>query len=164
MDHLPCPHSPVHGPIEVPYACIEEYDDGTLETYPVRKGWASPTSPSENVSRFIQTWLFFGLLTTFFGETINTKDWTSSRENPRRTIITTIMLPQIASRWIDQQRALDEQSSETRSIKIKAALLFVSHLVDSLYSLAGLGALDLRIILSIELLGEFLQSASFRAY
>jgi hypothetical protein len=165
MDHLLTPRQPLYELVEVPYVCneLDEYDGGPLETYPARKGWQDLTHKTPNLEGIVQTWLFFGFLTTFFGERTKVENWTCSRENPRRTVVTTQKLPQLAARWIDQQRTLDEASSEKRSLEIKATVLFVSRMISSLYSLSG-NALDRRIILSIELLGEFLQSTSFRAY
>lgn len=168
MDHLPCPRHPIHGPIEVPYVCTEEYDGGPIETYPKRRRERSQQradTPNGDVSSFVQTWLFFGMLTTIFGRKVNIGEWTCTLGDPHRIVVTTKELSRAAPRWIDEHRAMDEQSSQRRILEIKAALLFVSRLIGSLYSMAENSrcGLDRTIILSIELLGEFLQSALFRA-
>lgn len=168
MDHLPCPRHPIHGPIEVPYVCTEEYDGGPIEAYPMRRRERSQqraNMPNRDISGFVQTWLFFGMLTTIFGRKVNIGEWTCTLGDPHRTVVTTKELSRAAPRWIDERRAMDEQSSQRRILEIKAALLFVSRLICSLYSMAedSRYGLDRRIILSIELLGEFLQSALFRA-
>ena len=85
MDHLALPRDPILPLTEVPYLCTEHYDVTIpfLE-YPGRKGkpWlvvevgqvmfelyddVSPTPKSE-LERFLQTWLFFGLLAEILGD------------------------------------------------------------------------------------------------
>jgi len=162
MDHLPRPRFPKYSPIEVPYLCIEEYDGGPLETYPQRKGWSNLANPETTLS-YLQTWLFFGLLNTVFGDKINTTTFTRHVQDPSRKVIDTSTLPEITSNWIKAERALEQTTKNNRRKRTTDAIVFVARCMKAIYH-AGDNPLALRIIFSIELLSEFLQSASFRAY
>jgi hypothetical protein len=83
MDHLELPRNPKHPPIYIPLVARENYDGGNLESYPQRMGWSDADvtgsdgcakSKDERAS-FIQTWLFFGLLSKIFGNDFKQDDW-----------------------------------------------------------------------------------------
>ena len=95
MEHLQIPRTPTHEPLLVPYFCKEEYDGGPFHTYPERKEWSKdelanvrtwdrevpfvfkyvndvrynerPKHSLEATEAFLQNWLYFGLLSAFFG-------------------------------------------------------------------------------------------------
>lgn len=72
------PRDPISALPRVPYVCDEQYDGGDWLTYPIRAGWPQvvPSAeypdytfselmhPSDDqaLERFLQTWIFFGLL------------------------------------------------------------------------------------------------------
>lgn len=83
MEHLPLPEGVA--PIFVPYITEEEYDRGDFVSYPARKGWDFspwvigfhwgidplnmirwlPDGKSmDDLAAFLQTWLFFGRLSS----------------------------------------------------------------------------------------------------
>jgi hypothetical protein len=164
MDHLLHPPSPKHASIEVPYLCSEQYDGGPLESYPERKGWSTMANP-ETALGFIQTWLYFGLLhtTTSFSGRISEKMFISLKSDPSRAVIDTTPLLILVSDWIDRERALDSATRALRREQTRSALVFVARCMEGIYH-ASESPAGLEIIFSIEMLCEFLQSASLRAY
>ena len=95
MDHLELPRNPKHLPISIPFVARESYDGGEFESYPQRKGWTDAevagsdgcTKPKDERASFIQTWLFFGLLSTIFGSNFEQEDWIA-RTDPDHPVIT----------------------------------------------------------------------------
>ncbi|KAF2493286.1 hypothetical protein BU16DRAFT_75751 [Lophium mytilinum] len=80
MDHLPLPSSPSLNH-EIPYLCTENFDGGPFATYDTRSGWTwssvagqiqfkrnGKTANNEQIASFLQTWLYFGLLSETLGE------------------------------------------------------------------------------------------------
>ena len=86
MDILYVPQNSTYPVEKVPYVCVERYDGGAFLSYPAREnmlGRMPPTKisamrgppypallypdPKEDMERFYQTWLFFGLLAEFLG-------------------------------------------------------------------------------------------------
>ena len=108
MEHLPLPKDVLSpGPGPVPYVCREAYDGGPFLTYPVRKkefnALANETGifntdingviskPIAELEAFIQTWLFFGLLTEVFGDLFTTSQYVvtpTSTSGPRNGLTT----------------------------------------------------------------------------
>ncbi|KIW87652.1 uncharacterized protein Z519_11626 [Cladophialophora bantiana CBS 173.52] len=94
MDHLELPHEPKHSHIAVPYLRADQYDGGHFETYPNRKGWSeadirglSSTSRSmDERAAFVQSWLFFGLLSTVFGPRYVEADWVDASDPLQPTV------------------------------------------------------------------------------
>lgn len=79
MDHLIYPGDSAVSPLLVPflYDGSIEYDGLGHSSYPQRRGWASEENPlawlfcgPEELARRAQTWLYFGTLSEFVGETI----------------------------------------------------------------------------------------------
>jgi hypothetical protein len=83
MDHLELPRNSKHPPIYIPLVARENYDGGNLESYPQRVGWSDAdvtgsngcTKSKDERASFIQTWLFFGLLSKIFGGDFKQDDW-----------------------------------------------------------------------------------------
>lgn len=85
MDHLPLPHDPAIGSLTIPFLCTDEYDNGAFSSYPGRHGWnVQPNSwpipllqynkhvvDTSEIGAFLQTWLYFGLLSDTLGTSVN---------------------------------------------------------------------------------------------
>lgn len=110
MDHLPLPRNPIHPPVQVPCTATEDYDAGPFETYPDRQGWKDRTikewhiifeERQHDLSAFLQTWLYFGLMSTLFGEPIALLEFTRERNVSRGDrIISTLGLLPALEKWI----------------------------------------------------------------
>lgn len=104
----------------VPYAAprSEYYDGKDFFGYPKRCGWNKKDLMGENsfgnrtkeqVERFFQTWLFFGMAIEVFKSlniTVNTEDFLCSNEypdpepgSPQKRIVTTAKLPSLLLEW-----------------------------------------------------------------
>ena len=74
MDHLPVPSDAIRPDIEVRYLCQNAYDGGEdFDTFPTRQGskfddqgWLVWKGSDKDMLAFYQTWLYVGLLQTFF--------------------------------------------------------------------------------------------------
>lgn len=80
MDHLPRPANATLGSLQIPYLSTFPYDGGPFSSFPARHGWELlsresahtfmhnrlPATP-EATSAFLQTWLYFGLLSETLG-------------------------------------------------------------------------------------------------
>ena len=82
MDHFDQPANPEHPLIQIPFVATERFDGGDFPGYLTRRGWtdedisghAGCAKSLHERSRFLQTWLFFGLLETVFSQ-ISTSDY-----------------------------------------------------------------------------------------
>jgi hypothetical protein len=84
MDHLQSPQNPIHPPVEVRYVCLEERDGGDFSGYQERKGLSTASldklanQDHAKFESFWQTWMFFGLLKSVFGEDVPSADFIRS--------------------------------------------------------------------------------------
>jgi len=170
MDHLPNPRNPTHVPIEVPYVCKEDYDDGPFSQYLERKGWTQSNiidsrelgKPLQDVQSILQTWLYFGILTEVFGEPIRAANFIRTNERGRK-LITTSLLPFLASQWIQRERALP-QHIRRRDESHACRCLFEVNNILTLLSLRDPNVLDRNLLLSFKVLFEYLLDARPFAY
>lgn len=112
MDHLP-PVSRSYNPVQVPYLG-GEYDGEDFEGYPMRQdldlqrlqeGDLQGRSNAD-VARFLQTWLYFGLLHGVLGIEVSTQDFVRVEGSDRR-YVKTQKLKEYLQRWrslMDQER------------------------------------------------------------
>lgn len=112
MDHLP-PVSRPYNPVQVPYLG-GRYDGEDFEGYPMRqhldlqrlqKGDPQGRSNAE-VARFIQTWLYFGMLHGVLGVDASTQDFVRVEVSDQH-YVTTQKLKEYLQRWrslMDQER------------------------------------------------------------
>lgn len=77
MEHLPYPRNAILPPLKVPYICkdTEAYDGQGFHDFPPRKGWNESFDFSLRDLGRAQSWLYFGLLSTVFGEYFNANDF-----------------------------------------------------------------------------------------
>ena len=112
MEHLPPVVDP-QDPLRIPYLG-GEFDGKDFEGYPTRQGLDLQGLQQgdlqgrsrADVARFLQTWLYFGLLHGVLGIEIATKDFTRTGESDQRCI-TTQNLRDYLRRWrliVDQER------------------------------------------------------------
>jgi hypothetical protein len=120
--------------IEVPYICLEEYDNEGFVEYPLRKGrelavrtehgattWYSPREPFRGESLtakdapLLQTWLYFGLLSEVLGVSISSKEFIREKKPTARTICRTM-----ESLSIDE---LAQPTAEPSQLIVSTALL-----------------------------------------
>lgn len=148
MEHLCLPRDVVApGPGSVPYVCKKDYDGGPFLTYPARREDLNPVRPvvlSEfshlnplnampvaELEAFIQTWLFFGLLTEIFGDLFVPSQYISTHvalneasitglspsfNIPGSTkILNTSQLIPMVSAWMSRIQASNEPEEDRRS-------------------------------------------------
>jgi hypothetical protein len=121
MDHLPLPRNPKLRRDEIPYVCKQEYDGEGFLTYAERHGWTKDDiiiedayqRTKEDVSSFIQAYLWFGLGHEVFGDAFNSRSMTRLNDRQER-VLTTEALPDIAELWIKMQQ--EEPVSRCRSL------------------------------------------------
>ena len=99
MDHLPSVKRPVRPPPEIPYLSsgFPTYDHGTFSHYPTRCRFNPEQSGIDGVMRFVQEWMFFGLMDavfTFGGNTEFKRDDFIRRSSNGKMVITTEKLQQ----------------------------------------------------------------------
>jgi hypothetical protein len=105
MDHLQYPSNGLP-PLEIPFLCEEEYDGFGLQDYPERKGYKKDEITSGNwpqdrlgeAASFLQSWLYFGLMTVVFGIPVPLNDFTRLNSDGRK-VITTKLLPKYLMEW-----------------------------------------------------------------
>lgn len=135
MEHLPLREDSKR--IIIPYVCVEEFDGGEFLSYPQRKGWDIPRwrrgmlprrydtdfdrdVDVDEVAAFLQTWLFFGLLSSCLQSKIVVSDFV--RTDARgQAVITTANLQRYLESW--KLRAADETETE-REEKYASVLRF----------------------------------------
>ncbi|KAL8722717.1 MAG: hypothetical protein Q9225_000829 [Loekoesia sp. 1 TL-2023] len=90
MDHLPYPDNAILPPLKIPYICkdIEAYDGQGFHDYPLRKGWNEPFQCTFRDIARAQSWLYFGLLSEFFGESFDTKDFVDVTADGEQVVTT----------------------------------------------------------------------------
>ena len=124
MDHVRIPKDPVGPLIEVPYLCAEEYPRLPFQAYPAFNKWTladiffrpqwtreapwdddrtTDRRPIEEATSFLQSWLFFGLLTTIL-PIASVQDFVALNASGT-AIITTRKLPEYI-------RALEERDKD----------------------------------------------------
>ena len=103
MEHLARPRSPAEDQFHVPYIGMKAYDCGLFLEYPEREGWHKAVellaqSTHGNVqadwirlTAFLQRWLFFGLLHSFFQDSYNELDYIH-RDSHGEAFLTTASL------------------------------------------------------------------------
>ena len=116
MDHLPS--FGASAPIEVPYLGGEIYDGLEFQGYPERKGWDTVNiiegrfdgRTYEETASFLQTWLYFGLVSSVIPMTVKMNDFLHKTE-AGRSIVTSKYLPRYIHSWHERAK---ECSSEQR--------------------------------------------------
>ncbi|TID20896.1 hypothetical protein E6O75_ATG05661 [Venturia nashicola] len=114
-------------PIHIPYIGLDHLDEGDFLTFPDRKGWdvSSWRWSTEEVgfdlngrtiqemSSFLQAWLFFGLLRAVLDIPISQTDFTRRDESDGRQLITTALLPKHLEDWKARYDLFGKEEQET---------------------------------------------------
>ncbi|ERF75247.1 hypothetical protein EPUS_00039 [Endocarpon pusillum Z07020] len=116
-------------PIVIPYFCTEDWDSSDFLTYPKRKGWdLTAWEPSdgefkldtggrsfEEISAFLQTWLFFGLLESVLGIRIPREDFIRQKKagkDEKQVVITTRKLKHYLEDWRRRMAELTKEEQD----------------------------------------------------
>lgn len=159
MDHLPCSENHLWQHVRVPYLCQEEYDGLAFSDYPVRKGWQDAHSRALDLSRrsrddqsaFLQTWLFFGMLTEVFGVPVSTQDFVKDDQ------VTTERLSEYTLRWHERLLSMSGARRQECHITAQQCLRTVrDHCLTLLDETTSDCPLNPEIRLSVRILGESL--------
>ncbi|KAL8818573.1 MAG: hypothetical protein Q9223_002816 [Gallowayella weberi] len=146
MEHLLLPRDVAnHGPSFVPYVCREEYDGGPFLTYPARLGPSNtfaletkldydiigrvPQASCAELESFVQTWIFFGLLTEVLGDLFVPSQYVTATaavnldENHKQVLNTSELVPTI-KKWMQQvQKSADTKEEQRNQYEHIAACL-----------------------------------------
>lgn len=104
MNHFMLPARPSHIDISIPYLSKLHYDGKGYQTYPVhraytfdRQGLIEHEDHSEELLSFYQEWLYFGLMTEFFGHAVAVESFIQEVDGHRQ--IDTSTLPSLIRSW-----------------------------------------------------------------
>ncbi|KAI9821923.1 MAG: hypothetical protein M1827_002505 [Pycnora praestabilis] len=163
MDHYP-PISRPYNPIQFPYLG-GEYDGGDFAGYPSRQQWDTDqlqrgnlqNKSAHDAARFLQTWLYFGMMHEILGIPIVTADFIFVDEHKQR-FITTRRLREYLHRWKLQ---IDRETESQGDALLRRNQRVVDCLDHSYNVWNGLKHLqvDPKIELSIQLLASALEHA-----
>ncbi|KAL8798065.1 MAG: hypothetical protein Q9182_006989 [Xanthomendoza sp. 2 TL-2023] len=137
MEHLLLPRDVAdHGPSLVPYACREEYDGGPFLTYPTRLGPSNtfaletqldydiigrvPQASCAELESFVQTWIFFGLLTEVLGDFFVPSQYVTAAsavdlDESHEQVLNTRELVPAVKKWMQQVQKSADTKEEKRS-------------------------------------------------
>ncbi|KAF9631113.1 hypothetical protein BFW01_g1975 [Lasiodiplodia theobromae] len=124
-------------PVSIPYLG-SEFDGGDFFTFPDRQGWdvssweyVEPEESEfdmngrslEEMAAFLQTWLFFGLLSAFLGDKCSPNDFIRTDEAGNK-FITTKMLDRYLEEWRQRIKGLmTEDEIETQGDLLESYLM-----------------------------------------
>ena len=179
MEHL---HDGSSEPsIQVPYLCNQMYDGGDFDSYPLRAGFDVPTIASSNFESktreacigFLQSWLYFGLLSDFFGALAEFRlsDFINHADNGSRTV-TTRKLPYIIRKWnaLEQAKAAEDRVRAFQRTKYRLlslhnlAVFFCEGVPSGDGKIRTIQLLPAEVSLSIQILADTLQHAGHEIY
>ncbi|KAL8689351.1 MAG: hypothetical protein Q9224_004658 [Gallowayella concinna] len=135
MEHILLPRDVANpGPSPVPYVCRDEYDGGPFLTYPARLGPSNslaleiqldydivgrvPQASCAELESFVQTWVFFGLLTEALGDFFVSSQYVrpasavDSNEGHDKVLDTSELVPTVKM-WMQQI----QKSADTKEVK-----------------------------------------------
>jgi hypothetical protein len=123
MDYIARPSSLESDPIEVPCLCTEDYDGKSFLEYPERRGISLPDllmcdifPQASQMVDFVQTWLFFGLLSAVLERTVTIAKYTRIDSSGNLLIDTT--LPDDLRVWVDHLKSQPQKSLQDSERRI----------------------------------------------
>ena len=152
---------------------MEKYDGDDFLTYPERAGWDVSTwkwsTPEEGfdlngrtvseMSAFLQTWLFFGLLASVTGCRISADDFV--KENPRgQRFITTSRLAKTLDHWRERISRLSPRGKDIEDSRSYDCIIEAASINDMLIFLLSYG----ETLFAQMLLVEALKGASYHIF
>ena len=199
MDHIELPLKPSHEPVEMPYFCSEQYNVGQFLTHPKRRGWTngellnpctwdrdihvlyryvydseyrqSPVHSLEEKSSFLQSWLYFGLLHSFFGGSPDHDDFVRKGVGGK-PIVTTSKLRIYGDDWLARIRDIKARG-DAKGIPIEQSELqhewrtlnlCLRTASDQMSIICNEASISPPLLLSSGLLGEYLTKLKLRAF
>jgi hypothetical protein len=170
MDLLPSVSDPVYPLPTVPLLCHEEFDGLEFSSYPARRGWEvarllcgdfGEKSPDETVA-FLQTWLYFGVLSEIIGPSNRVKMCDFSKEGgDGRKYVTTIQLLRYLEQWVVFVESRSEKDLGEYFWKVGECLRNLCGMCDILYRSVTC-PLPAEVLLSVMVLGSTIDHALFR--
>ncbi|MCJ1327321.1 hypothetical protein MMC10_003989 [Thelotrema lepadinum] len=165
MDHVQLAEAATHEPLEVPDQCLDHYPQGTpFQIYPSIKQWTRKAPfgddfeverrPLEEATSFLQNWLFFGLRTSLLGPAVPLEDF-RRKTLEGKNVITTSKLPEHVHALEERDQNLIDVQIEHRRSNADQCLLTAHKVLSFVY---GGTTIDMRILLSLSALGDYLTS------
>jgi hypothetical protein len=117
MDHIPKPQGKQQSSIEIPYICGEGFRYDTTTPFAQYEAdldhfkglqHGEHSGSKDKAALIMQKWLFFGVINVFFGTAniaIETDDFVRRDENGR-SLITTHLLEELLSTWVENIKLL----------------------------------------------------------
>ncbi|KAL8658232.1 MAG: hypothetical protein Q9202_007609 [Teloschistes flavicans] len=187
MEHLPLPRDIAEpGPSPVPFVCQGDYDGGPFLTYMTRIDTSSslaaetlleyhrvgrlPRLPIPELESFVQTWIFFGLLTEILGDLFVPSQYVTAapsaglHESHDRVLTTHQLVPTVRI-WKDQVHKSDNTEDEKcRQYEHIAACLQLASTVLSAVKSDARPDFNHHVRSSMASVGELLSLATNQAY
>lgn len=170
MDHVVLPRNPTRPLPSVKVYTTVEYDGGPFVSYLDRIGWTeqellgwfSPRT-SDEIHAVLQTWTYFGLLSTVLGHPVPISKLTGQKYG--QSVINTKDLPAMVHAWVERESHLSPSQRLAHKENMKVCMEKVWHVYDAL----GMGrsahnALDSYFCLSVAVLCELLIALHKYAY
>jgi hypothetical protein len=130
MEHLPYPDGPSISPLEVPYYERYTYDRLGLKDFPTRQslidpengGWVGLDDPT-NMAAFLQAWLWFGLLESWLGESLDTREFVKHHNGSAQgPVLTAVSLSKRLETLTNRTHAMSEQEKFVERTRQKNVL------------------------------------------
>ena len=118
-------------PIVIPCFATEEYDGGDIMSYPKRQGYC--VGRGKKSISFMQTWLYFGLLSEFLGRCVKIAEYSRFEEDGSRVMSTASLLLDIDV-WKSQHIAIEEKEDHDYLQRWSKVALKIAELLSLLKS------------------------------
>ncbi|KAI1749454.1 hypothetical protein F4782DRAFT_303906 [Xylaria castorea] len=173
MDHVKLPRNPTRSLPSVPIYARQEYDGGPFLDYLDRIGWSeqelvgwfSPRT-SDELHDVLQTWTYFGLLSTILGRRVSIAQFTKVSESDKGSgglnevstlELTTKDLTPLVHEWVEREARLPRSKRLVDEEHMRLCMEKVWHIYDALgMDRSEHNALDSCFCLSVQVLCELL--------
>ncbi len=164
MEHVPLPSKFTSHLVKIPLFTKEEWDGKNFIAYPDRTGWRdaiSRRSWGQDPTPFIQTWLFFGLISTIFGRKATFCEFTTTDESGEIIISTKSLKNR------DKWRIQPNELGYPMMSGLKKAIVCLKEAKSAFFTFAQSNCgyeMDAKLALSVSTVAEFLCALVFREY
>jgi hypothetical protein len=164
MEHLLRPRSPITPLEHIPYYSIQPYDGNGFLLYPLRTKWVDEHDnisdeafqrSEEDISQFIQAYLWFGLGHEVLGDDFNAENFVCKMHSGDE-VLTTIKLPELAKRWSQVQRRQTRKARKERFEHLHLCLQRSQQMLVIFDHEESQAKIDGRVERAVAALGEFL--------
>ena len=175
MDHLPLPRNPLIADFDVPFLAEKAYDCDDFYTFPQRMGWELTIGRPKHdsffvhnelrednevvVGAFVQTWLYFGLLSSTLRAEVAFEEFRKQKLNTQ--VFDSTVLSSLIGKWSCGFTNLADESFLAELTIIEDRVRYASDVVTNHLGRGTIqtgGPLS-RIYLSIAVLGEYIMQA-----